>query len=222
MQPSSRDEHYFLLMDPDVEVDPLAEVPPIEAVMGAWPLGADGTVGPFRSNPDYRPSSPMAAADPLDALLRLAGRGEAAAEQLQLTLRDMLFDIALNGDGRPLVVRSPDDAPCLAVATSGMQQELAPAPAWQRIDLVTLVSMLPDETDVLFNAGGPMPFLLTGDFIRATLVMSDDEIAAARRETLARTPPEGLALQPWVVGDPDARVTIEPVGEPGSPGPAGS
>ena len=181
MQPSTQDEHYFLLMDPDIEVDPRAAVPPLEAVMGAWPLDPDGTVGPFRSNPDYRPSTPHAAADPFDALLRLAGRGDATAEQLQLTLRDMLFDIALNGDGRPLVVRSPDGVPCVAIATSGMQQELAQAPGWQRIDLITLVTMLPEETDVFFNPGVPMPFRLTADFIHDTLTMSDQEVAEAQQ-----------------------------------------
>ena len=194
-------EQYFLLMDPDWRPAPDAEVPEIDAVVGLWPLGPDGGVGAFQGNPAYRPRNADSAADPLDALFRMAGRGTALADQIQLVLRDARFEVALNGDGRPLIVRSPDDVPCVVIATSAPQRERASAPQWRRIDLTELVSLLPDRVDVLFNPAGPMPFRLLGDFIRETLMMGDDEVAEAYEAVRAAMPAERqLEIVPWAVG----------------------
>jgi hypothetical protein len=194
-------EQYFLLMDPDWRPAADAEVPDVDAVVGLWPLGPEGGVGAFQSNPDYRPRNAGSAADPLDALFRMAGRGAGLADQIQLVLRDARFEVALNGDGRPLIVRSPDDVPCVVIATSAPQRERASAPQWRRIDLTELVSLLPDRVDVLFNPAGPMPFRLLGDFIRETLMMGDDEVAEAYEAVRAAMPAERqLEIVPWTVG----------------------
>ena len=141
----------------------------------------------------------------------MAGQGEAGAEQIQLMVRDVLLDVALNGDGRPLIVRSPDDVPCVVVATSAPQRERVSAPQWRRIDLTELVSLLPDAVDVLFNPGGPVPFRLTGDFVRETAVMGDDEVTAAYAAFRATLPEQGVEVVPWVVGEPGAELTVTPV-----------
>lgn len=206
MQPSAAQvENYFLLMDPDWRPATEDEVPDLDAVVGLWPVADNGGLGAFRSNPDYRPRDADSAADPLDAIFRMAVRGQAEAEQIQLILRDTLFDVALNGDDRPLVVRSPDDVSCVVIATSAPQRQRASAPQWRRIDLTDLVSLLPDGVDVLFNPAGPVPFRLIGDFIRETLLMSDEEVAEAREVVRASLPDQGLTVLPWVVGDPDGR-----------------
>ncbi|WDZ83747.1 type VII secretion system-associated protein [Micromonospora cathayae] len=196
-------DSYFLLMDPDWQPAPDDETPDPAALLGLWPVEADGSLGAFRANPDYRPRDADAVADPLDALFRMAVRGQAQAEQIQLVLRDTLFDVALNGDERPLIMRSPDGVPCVVIATSAPQRERVSAPQWRRIDLAELVSLLPDRVDTLFNPAGPVPMRLIGDVVRETLLMSDEEIAEARAVVLAALPPDrGVPVLPWVAGAP--------------------
>ena len=202
MQPDVRaTEDFFLLMDPDWRPGPDDDVPPIEAVVGAWPLDQDGSVGAFHGNPDYAPRDGDAAADPVDAVLRLTMQGRMAAGQLQLLIRDALFQVALNGDGRPLVVLSPDDVRCVVVATGTRQVRRISAPEWRRMDLTGVVSLLPDEVDVLLNPGGPVPFRLTGDFLRETMFMSDDDVAGAYEAFRAQDAGRGAEVLPWVVGE---------------------
>ena len=196
-----RTEDFFLLMDPDWRPRPGDDVPPAEAVIGAWPLDADGSIGPFRGNPGYAPRDGDAAADPVDAVLRLTMRGRMAAGQLQLMMRDALFQVALNGDGRPLVVKSPDDVRCVVVATGTRQVRRISAPEWRRMDLTGVVSLLPDDVDVLLNPGGPVPFRLTGDFLRETMFMSDDDVAGAYEAFRAQDAGRGAEVLPWVVGE---------------------
>jgi hypothetical protein len=199
MQPETQDrtENYFLLMDPSWDPEPDVEVPPIDAIIGLWPLHDDGTIGRFRANPDYVPHDENSATDPLDAVLRLAMSGQADAEQLQLMLRDSLFEIGMNGDGRPLIARSPDDVPCVVVVTSASHRARVDPPAWRRADLEDLVQLLADGVDVLINPRGPASTRLTGGFIRETVMMSDDDVAAAwmRFRTDDR-----IAVVPWEVG----------------------
>ncbi|SDT56442.1 type VII secretion system-associated protein [Actinoplanes derwentensis] len=190
-------ENYFLLMDPDWAPAEAETVPDFDAVIGVWPLAGDGSVGSFLGNPDYRPRDLNAVADPLDAMFRLAGRAEVRAEQIQLILRDSLFEVALNGDGRPLIMRSPDDVPCVVIATSGPRREQATAPQWRRIDLTELVSLLPDRVDVLFNPGSPVPFRLIGDFIRESLLMSDEQIVEAYEVIRESLGDRRLEVVPW-------------------------
>ncbi|BCJ52712.1 hypothetical protein Asp14428_41870 [Actinoplanes sp. NBRC 14428] len=173
------EEQFFLLLDPEWLPEDEEDVPPFEAVVGMWPLDADGSPGRFRSNPEYRPVTDNSPSDPIDALLRLAMRGDAEIEQLQLVLRDCLMDQAMNGDGRPLIVRF-DDHPCAIVATSTPHRDRIASPDWRRAGLDEVVAALADGTDLLFNPGGPAAVRLTGDFVRATVTMDEDELAGAR------------------------------------------
>jgi hypothetical protein len=141
--------------------------------VGMWPLAEDGSVGRFRSNPEYRPVNEDSPSDPIDALLRLTMRGDAAVEQLQLVLADCLVDQAMNGDGRPLISRSADDVPCAVVATSTPHRARIVSPDWRRAGLDEVVAQLPAGTDVLINPGGPAAVRLTGDFLRATTMDRD-------------------------------------------------
>lgn len=191
-------EHWFLLMDPAWAPSEEDEPPPPEAVVGLWPVEAGGRVGRFRANPDYVPADEHSPTDPLDAVLRLVLHGGAEAEHVQLMLRDCLFDVAMNGDGKPLVVRSPDDVACVVVATAEPHRRRVSSPQWRRIDLDELVMLLADGVDVLFNPGGPASVRLTGDFLRETFMMSDDEVSAVhdrfRRES-------GVRVAPWGPGE---------------------
>ncbi|XVS67731.1 type VII secretion system-associated protein [Actinosynnema sp. CA-299493] len=196
MEDDSDVENWFLMMDPTWEPESEDEAPPLEAVVGLWPVLPDGGVGPFRANPSYVPSDPDSPADPLDAVLRMLIRGEAEAEQLQLMLRDSLFDIAMNGDERPLILRSPDDVPCVVIATAEVHRRRVSSPEWRRIDLTELVTLLADDVDVLFNPGGPASARLIGDFMRRALTLPEEQVNAAyERFREGRT----LEVLPWDV-----------------------
>jgi hypothetical protein len=175
---------FFLLTDPEWESD--GGEPPIEAIIGLWPVDDKGMVGRFTPNPDYRPKYENSPSDPVDALLRLAMRGDAPMEQLQLILRDSMFDLALNGDGRPLIVRSPDDVMCVVITTSAPHRDRVMSPVWQQSDLMDLAQRLADGVDVFINPNGPAAVRLTGSFIRETVLMTDDDVAAAYAEIQAQ------------------------------------
>jgi len=186
-------ENWFLLMDPGWSPKAENEQPPIEAIVGLWPVEDEGKVGKFRANPQYVPSDEDSPSDPLDAVLRLVLQGRAEAEHIQLMLRDSLFDIAMNGDGRPIITKSPDEIDCVVVATGEPHRRRIVAPGWRRIDLEELVVLLPDKVDVLFNPAGPAAVRLTGDFMRSTLMM-DDERAS---ELYAEHAGAGVEVVPW-------------------------
>ncbi|UQU64519.1 type VII secretion system-associated protein [Couchioplanes caeruleus] len=188
-------ENYFVITDPAWEPEPGtdSDLPPIEAVVGVWPVAPDGSVGRFRPNPDYFPTDVDSPTDPLDALLRLTAAGTADAGQLQLILRQSLFDIAMNGDGRPILQPSPDDVLCVLLASSGSHRRDLNLPLWRRCDLEALVTLLADDVDVLVNPSGPAMTRLSGGFVRAAFMASDDELTAA----FDRASNHKVALVPW-------------------------
>ncbi|MFJ8916105.1 type VII secretion system-associated protein [Amycolatopsis sp. NPDC102389] len=168
-------ENWVLLMDPGWEPETEDQSPPIEAVVGLWPV-EDGKAGKFRANPDYVPADENSPTDPLDAALRLVMRGQGQVEQIQLMLRDSFFDIAMNGDGRPLVMKSPDGVPCVAIATGESHRRRISSPDWRRIDLGELVELLAEDVDVLFNPGGPAAVRLNANFMQLSLDMDEEAI----------------------------------------------
>jgi hypothetical protein len=183
-------ENWFLLMDPAWRPSAEDETPPEEAVVGLWPV-EDGVIGKFRPNPAYVPAGANSPSDPLDLVLRLMLDGRAEQWRLRLMLRDSLYDVALNGAGDPLVTTSPDGVPCVVVATGEPHRARLRTANWQRVDLVELVELLADGVDVLFNPGGPASVRLTGDFLRETTLLDDDEL---------EVPAEGVAnlrVVPW-------------------------
>ncbi|EQD82328.1 hypothetical protein A8924_5848 [Saccharopolyspora erythraea NRRL 2338] len=187
-------EKWFLLMDPAWSPTADEPDPPVSAIVGVWPL-EDGAVGKFRPNPGYEPSDENSPSDPVDAVLRMMVRASADADQLRLILRDSVFDLAMNGDGRPLVTRSPDDVLCAVVATSEPHRLRITSPSWRRVDIDELVELLADDADVLFNPGGPATVRLVGGFIRSVPALTDDEVAE---------------MHDKYVGDLDGRVEVMP------------
>jgi hypothetical protein len=166
----------YLLIDPSWQPASAGAVPPVEAVVGLWPLKADGSTGKFRSNPDYWPGDDSPS-DPLDAALRLMLRGEASVAELRTMVRDTLFDLAVNDDGRPYETFSPDGVRCVVVASGLPHRSRVRTPGWRRIDLEELVLVLADGVDVLINPAGPASLRLTGDFMRESVLMDDGDLA---------------------------------------------
>ncbi|GAA1027212.1 MULTISPECIES: type VII secretion system-associated protein [Amycolatopsis] len=205
--PDDQLENWFLLMDPAWRPQSENEPPPIEAVVGLWPVEEGGKLGKFRANPQYEPSDENSPSDPLDAVLRLVMKGDATAEHIQLILRETLFDIAMNGDGRPLITQSPDDKLCTVIVTSEVHRLRINAPDWARVDLDELVELLEDEIDVFINPGGPSAVRLDGDFIRETLMMDEEELAGLYAEHQLDS--EGLRVVPVDLTRPPGEDTSE-------------
>ena len=160
------DDEFLLLLDPEW-TDGEDDEPPFEAVVGMWPVGPDGEVGRFRSNPEYRPRFPDSPTDPADALLRLTAAGEAEPADLLAVLRDATFHLATNGDGRPLVLPDPEDGNCVVVTTSTAHRDRVPAPGWRLLDLAELATVA-GAYDTIVNPGGPAPARLSAAFLRET------------------------------------------------------
>ncbi|MEU7761342.1 MULTISPECIES: type VII secretion system-associated protein [Micromonospora] len=114
-------------------------------------------------------------AEPLDVLLRRMMRGDATIEQVQSALRGARLDLAMNGDGRPLVVRSFDDVPCVTVATTDEERARTFAPEWRRVEVVELAELLPDGIDVLVDPNGPEPARLAAALVWHALRYADED-----------------------------------------------
>jgi hypothetical protein len=153
-------------MDGVLLTDPEWEEPDERAVIGMWPLREDGTTAPFRPNPGYVPRFENSPTDPIDAAVRLAMQGEVEIEQLRELLEDSEFWQGFNGDGRPLLVRSPDDVLCVVVATSAVHRDRIFSPEWRTVELFELMAALPDGADLLVNPGGPAWVRLSGTLFR--------------------------------------------------------
>ncbi|MET9634616.1 type VII secretion system-associated protein, partial [Lentzea sp. NPDC006480] len=159
----------------DVEVADAENVevqgPPIEAVVGGWLVTADGTVGPFSANPDYRPSQPGSPTDPVDATLQLLVRGEVDSDALFAVIRESVFDVALDEDGRPIIAPSPDDVPSLLVSTAPAQRFRVQTDNWRaQVTAAELGDLLREhEVDVLINPGGPASIRLIGSVFAENL-----------------------------------------------------
>jgi hypothetical protein len=140
------------------------EGPPLEAVVGGWQVAPDGMVGRFSANPAYRPSRPGSPTDPVDATLQLVARAEADADALFAVIRESVFDVALDEQGRPLIAPSPDDVPSLLVSTAPAQRFRVHTEHWRaEVTAQELAELLREhDVDVLFNPGGPASIRLLG------------------------------------------------------------
>ncbi|MEU8367309.1 type VII secretion system-associated protein [Micromonospora tulbaghiae] len=161
------DDEFLFLLDPEWPARDADDEPPFEAVLGVWQVDGDGEVGEFRHNPDYRPHFPDSPTDPVDALLRLAAAGAAQPTHLRSVLRASTLHLAVNGDGRPLVVHAPDDERCVVLATGEPHREPVPAPGWRLLHLAELTDVAGDR-DALVNPGGATPARLAAAFLRET------------------------------------------------------
>jgi hypothetical protein len=152
--------------------------PELESVVGVWPVDLNGVTGKFRANPDYLPTDAEAPSDPIDAALRAMADDRDDGARLALLLRDSLVDLAMNGDGRPLVVDSPDDELCVVITTSEPHRGRVSSPRWRRVSADVLLEMLTEVEEVLVNPGGAASVRLTAEFLRQAVAMTDEEAEA--------------------------------------------
>lgn len=193
----SVESNFYLLMDPQWRPTADETEPPVESIMGLWPVDADGELGRFRANPAYEPSDPDSPADPLDGLFRLLIAQQAEPDQLRLLLRDSEYEVALGPGGGPLIVQSPDDVSCLLVATSPAYRLDSPkVGSWRRMGIERLTDVLPDGIDVLFNPGSPGSVRLVATFVRSARQPTEEQLASART-SLPTAAGEELRILGW-------------------------
>jgi hypothetical protein len=157
-------DNWLLLVDP-AWVRQGDERPPRGTIMGGWLLDHHGRPGLFRPNPEFRPTGPNAPTDPVDALLRLLGRGEQVADQLVPTLLDAIVELAVDQVDRPLVGPAPDGVPCVGVATAPLHRVRATGARWREVAGRHLVGTVPRDIDILLNPESPASFRLRTDVL---------------------------------------------------------
>jgi hypothetical protein len=157
----------MVLVDPGW--DGKSTSPPADAVIGGWELQPDGSTGPFRPNPRFRPSDPTMPTDPIDALLRRIAAGESLGTELVSTVRDSIVEIGCDEHNEPLLGTAPDNTPCVVVATAEAQKAHVDVDRWLPIHGNKLSHIIPSGTDVLLNPAGSAPFRLIADTLSGTV-----------------------------------------------------
>ncbi|GAA1991462.1 type VII secretion system-associated protein [Amycolatopsis minnesotensis] len=169
MSEATEQARVWALVDPGWTATDEVPEPPIEALVGAWPLAPDGGRGLFQPNPGYRPSTPDSPLDPVDAVIGAIARDEADAEQLPALLREVTFGVAVDDQGVVIVRPAPDGVPSALVTTSHGHRDRVAAAGWLTVSLAELADALPDQgVDVLLNPGAPNSLRLLADAVRAT------------------------------------------------------
>jgi hypothetical protein len=162
-------EELLILVDTRWEASEGEPDPPVEAVLGAWPVTAGGARGRFESNPVYRPSTPESPLDPLDAVLRAATEDKAFVEHLPAALRDVVLSIAVDEQEVALVRPAPDGVPSVLVTTAHGHRSRLDVPRWLDVTLSELAAALPAQgVDVLLNPGSAASMRVLADAIRDT------------------------------------------------------
>ncbi|EWM19108.1 type VII secretion system-associated protein [Kutzneria sp. 744] len=181
-------DQWVFLIDPawqaeNAEADPAErQRPPLEVVVGGWFVAENGMTGRFQANPAYEPSGPDSPTDPVDAFLQLVVRGDSEADELLDAMRDATFGLAVNAENTPVVVLSPDEVPCVLVATAPAHSRriaevegLSDVAAWAEVELAQVVGVLPEEgVDVLLNPGAPASMRLLAGALREIVAEAGD------------------------------------------------
>lgn len=173
--PDGDERRWVLVLDPEWRPAEEGDSAPVESVIGAWLLEADGSTGPFQPNPGYLPSSEDSPTDPVDAAVRLVVRGEYGEESVLSAMREAMFGIALDEHGSAMVTPAPDDVPSVLVATSPVHARRLEVPIWQEIGARDLADSLPASgVDVLLNPGASASMRVVAASFKAAVAATGD------------------------------------------------
>ncbi|MGA6205987.1 type VII secretion system-associated protein [Nocardia testacea] len=156
-----------MLVDPGWDGAGQTASPPVDVIVGGWELRGDGSTGPFRPNPRYRPSASTVPTDPIDAVLRLLAAGQQRGPDLVDAIRDSIVEIGCDEHGRPLLGTAPDNTPCVVVATAELQKARVDVDRWIPVHGSALTDIIPVGADILLNPAGIAPFRLRTDTLRS-------------------------------------------------------
>jgi hypothetical protein len=177
-------DHWVFMIDPAWEARTEDAQPPAEAVVGGWYVDEEGVTGLFQPNPDYEPSEPDLPTDPVDAAVQLVVRGDADGEELINTLQQVLYGVALDEEGNPVVAPAPDDVLSVLVTTAPAHRSRVNVESWAEVTMRELAEALPDEgVDVLLNPGAPASMRLLASIVKESVgVVPEPEGAAQAAE----------------------------------------
>jgi hypothetical protein len=92
----------------------------------------------------------------VDATLQVLMRGEADSDALFAVIKESLFDVARDEDGRPITAPSPDDVPSLLVSTAPAQRFRVHTEHWRVEVTATELSDLLRSTRRTFCSTRPV------------------------------------------------------------------
>lgn len=164
-----------ILIDPTWEPAEEGGAPPLEAVVGGWYVDENGDTERFEPNPHYQPSQPGSPTDPVDAAIQVVVRGDADGSDLLAVMRDGVFGVAVDDEGRAVVAPAPDEVPSLLVTTAPAHRERVNAAGWVEVTVAELAEALPDKgVDVLFNPGAPTSIRIDAGALKGAMDQDGD------------------------------------------------
>ena len=173
-------DHWVFMIDPAWEQRDEDAQPPAEAVVGGWYVDEDGETGLFQPNPDYQPSEPDLPTDPVDAAVQLVVRGDTDGEELLNALPQVMYGVALDEEGNPVVAPAPDDVPSVLVTTAPAHRSRVNVENWAEVTVRELAEALPDEgVDVLLNPGAPASMRLLASIVKESVGVAPEGAAQA-------------------------------------------
>ena len=161
----------------DSGYDPEGDVPPY-AVIGAWPVDEHGQLGAFTGNPEYRPTPAVldmdSPTDSVDAALQLAATGHGPDSDVVSALAEAAVYLPADPDGDPIAYRDDDGAEFVTIFSDPSK---APSAVGEliRLDIPTLLSVLPENASVAVNPGSQVAASFTADDLRTALPAADGE-----------------------------------------------
>lgn len=191
---------------------------PAHAVIGAWPVGREGTLGQFVSNPGHRPppaASPdaepgaVAPSDPVNTAMLGAVTGQGSPTALVDALRDATVYLPSGSDGLPTAYRD-DTGKTFVVVLTDPSYGPPSAPGLLPVRLTDLLDALSEDTEVRINHGSSLCMDVSSAELRASL--ADDDPSGGRH---------GNASQRTTAGTREAATPLPPIprkGELTNPG----
>ncbi|MFP1665263.1 type VII secretion system-associated protein [Streptomyces cavourensis] len=188
--------HWIGIVDPEWT---RPGTPPGWAVVGEWQSDADGSVGEYRANPEYRPSAGVLGwpepTDPVDAAAQRAATGYGTVEDALAVLAETDVSVVRGPEGGPLLAAGRDGAPVVLVFTSSTHEFMSPALHHDTLPTRELAGSVADLGALLMvNAGAAAPLLVAAADLPypegpapATAAGGPDP-AESRPDTTGRTP----------------------------------
>lgn len=165
-------DKWILMLDPGWQPTAAESEPPMSMVVGGWFDSEDDEGSAvFQPNAGYEPSDPSFPTDPMDAVLRLAARGEVDGDDVLSALSSIDYWVALDERGDAMVVPAPDGVPSLVAVTAPQHRDQLDVPGWAELTINDVAAMLPEDgVDLLLNPLGPAAMRLMAAEVKAAVV----------------------------------------------------
>lgn len=155
----------------DPAYDPAGQVPPY-AILGAWPVDADGRPGPFQHNPNYRPSPASLGlpvpTDAVEAAMQLAATGHGSDGDVVRLLAGATVYLISDGPGaEPGITLYADDEGRFVPVLTDARHAPATAPGLRAVPCRALLDALPADVALKLNPGSRVSVRIPSEDVRA-------------------------------------------------------